>query len=79
MGALAPVVFEQSSTVANNWRRKKIPFCNYSALAPAFFPTVLKCPKIAGANSLFFKIAGAKAPIAPVLNTPLSCALVVSI
>jgi hypothetical protein len=24
-----------------------------------------------GANSLFFKIAGAKAPIAPVLNTPL--------
>ena len=33
-----------------------------------FFPTVLKCPKIAGANSLFFKIAGAKAPM---LNTPL--------
>ena len=27
--------------------------------------------KIAGANSIFFKIAGAKAPIAPVLNTPL--------
>ena len=36
-----------------------------------FFPTVLKCPKIEGANLLFFKIAGAKAPIAPVLNTPL--------
>ena len=34
-------------------------------------PTVLKCPKIAGANSLFFKIAGAKAPTAPVLNRPL--------
>ena len=34
-----------------------------------FFPTVLKCPKIAGANSLFFKIAGAKAPREPVLNT----------
>ena len=31
----------------------------------------LKCPKIAGSNSLFFKIAGAKAPIAPVLNWPL--------
>ena len=28
--------------------------------------------KIAGANGLFFKIAGAKAPITPVLNTPLS-------
>ena len=38
---------------------------------PQFFPTVLKFPKIAGANSLFFKIAGAKAPVAPVLNTPL--------
>ena len=31
---------------------------------------VLKFPKIAGANSLFFKIVDAKAPIAPVLNTP---------
>ena len=40
-------------------------------LHPQLFPTVLKCQKIAGANSLFFKIAGAKAPIAPVLNTPL--------
>ena len=40
-------------------------------LAPAIFPTVLKCLKIAGANSLFFKIAGAKATIAPVLNRPL--------
>ena len=38
---------------------------------PQFFPTVLKCPKIVGADSLFFKIADAKAPIAPVLNTPL--------
>ena len=28
--------------------------------------------KIGGANSLFFQIAGAKAPITPVLNTPLS-------
>ena len=37
-----------------------------------FIPTLLKCPKIAGANSVFFKIAGAKAPIAPVLNTPLN-------
>ena len=37
---------------------------------PQFFPTVLKCPRIAGANSLFFKIAGA--PIAHVLNTPLT-------
>ena len=35
-------------------------------LHPQFFPTVLKCPKIAGANSLFFNIAGAKAPIAPI-------------
>jgi hypothetical protein len=33
--------------------------------------TVLKCPKIAGANSLFFEITGAKAPIAPVLNMSL--------
>jgi hypothetical protein len=40
-------------------------------LAPAIFPEVLKCPKIADANSLFFNIAGAKAPIAPMLNTPL--------
>ena len=38
---------------------------------PYFFPIVLKCIKIAGANSQFFKIACAKAPIAPVLNTPL--------
>ena len=37
---------------------------------PQCFPTVLKCPKIVGADSLFFKIADAKAPIAPVLNTP---------
>ena len=29
---------------------------------PQFFHIVLKCPNIAGANSLFFKIAGAKAP-----------------
>jgi hypothetical protein len=33
--------------------------------------TVIDCPKIAGANSPIFKIAGAKAPIAPVLNRPL--------
>ena len=38
---------------------------------PQFFPTELKCPKIAGAIFLFFIIAGAKAPIAPVLNPPL--------
>ena len=38
---------------------------------PQFFITALKCTEIAGANSLFFKIAGAKAPIAPKLNTPL--------
>ena len=37
---------------------------------PQFFLTVLKCPKIEGANSLCIKIAGAKAPIVPVLNTP---------
>ena len=30
--------------------------------------TVIDCPKIAGANSPIFKIAGAKAPIAPLLN-----------
>ena len=36
-----------------------------------FICTALKCPKIAGANRLFFKIAGAKATIAPVLNRPL--------
>ena len=35
---------------------------------PQFFLTVLKCPKIAGANSQFYKIAGAIALIAPVLN-----------
>ena len=35
-----------------------------------FFPTVLKCSKIAGANNPFFKIAGTKAPNAPVLNSP---------
>ena len=29
--------------------------------------------KISGANSLFFKIAAAKAPIAPVLDMPLHC------
>ena len=34
---------------------------------PQFFPTVLKCPTIAGANSLFLKIVGAS----PVLNTHL--------
>ena len=34
-----------------------------------FFPLVLKFPKITDAN--FVKIAGAKVPIAPVLNTPL--------
>jgi hypothetical protein len=36
-----------------------------------FFPTVLKCANIAGANGLFFKIAVAKATIAPKLNSPL--------
>ena len=40
--------------------------------------TVLKCPKIAGANSLFFKIVGAKAPIASVLNTPLDYVRIVN-
>jgi hypothetical protein len=35
--------------------------------------TVIDCPKIAGANSPIFKIVGAKAPIAPVLNVPLNC------
>ena len=40
---------------------------------PLFFPTVLKCQKIAVNNSLFFKIAGAKAPIAPMLNMHLMC------
>ena len=34
------------------------------------FPTVLKCPNFCSANTLFFKIVGAKAPIAPVLNMP---------
>ena len=38
---------------------------------PQFFSKVLKYPKVAGANSLFFKIAGAKALIASVLITPL--------
>ena len=41
-------------------------------LAPAVFSYSTKCPKIAVANSLFFKIAGAKAPIAPILNRPLN-------
>ena len=30
--------------------------------------TVIDCPTIEGANSPIFKIAGAKAPIAPVLK-----------
>ena len=34
---------------------------------PQFLPTVLNCPKILGANSLFLKIVGDKAAIAPVL------------
>ena len=38
---------------------------------PHFFPTVLKCSNIGGDNSLFLKIVSAKAPIAPVLNTPM--------
>ena len=33
--------------------------------------TLLDCPKIAGTNKPIFKIAGAKAPIAPVLNRSL--------
>ena len=40
--------------------------------------TVLKSPKIAGAHSLFFKIAGAKAPIESVLNTPLDYVRIVN-
>ena len=38
-------------------------------LAPTFFPTVLKCPKV----------AGAKAPIAAVLKSPLDLEYMVSI
>ena len=34
--------------------------------------TEIDCPIIAGADSPIFKIAGAKAPIAPVLNRPLN-------
>ena len=37
-----------------------------------FFLAVTICPKIPGANSLFFKISGAKAPIADMINTPLN-------
>ena len=41
-------------------------------LAPAIFPTVLKRSKMPVLVAYFSKlIAGAKAPIAPVLNTPI--------
>ena len=34
--------------------------------------SILACPKIAGANSPIFKIAGADSPRAPVLNRPVN-------
>ena len=38
---------------------------------PAINATVFRKSKIADVNSLFFKVASATAPIAPVLNRPL--------